>query len=86
MARAPQSTPFLLLSKARTLSLKDVFAMGDDGAHEFFCKMRWPETDGAPVCPRAQLVGSDPFQMQLSYSPAPANRVFCVFTSRVTRC
>lgn len=52
MARGPQQTPFLLLSRARTLSLKDVFAMGEDGAYDVFCKLRWPETDGAPVCPK----------------------------------
>ena len=46
------ATHFLLLSKARTLSLKAVFAMGEDGAYDTFRKMRWPESDGAPVCPR----------------------------------
>ena len=52
MARAPQSTPFALLSKARTLSVKDVYGMGEDGAYDLFRKLRWPETNGAPVCPR----------------------------------
>lgn len=52
MARAPQQTPFLLLAKARTLSLKHIFAMGEDGAYEVFCKLRWASTEGAPVCPR----------------------------------
>lgn len=46
------STPFLLLSRARTLSLKDVFGMGEDGAYQTFRKLRWPQTEGAPVCPR----------------------------------
>lgn len=52
MARKPQSTPFLLLSRARTLSLKDVFQMGEAGAYDVFCNLRWPETAGAPVCPK----------------------------------
>jgi len=47
-----QVTPFLLLSRARTLSLKDVFTMGEAGAYDTFCDLRWPETDGAPMCPR----------------------------------
>ena len=43
---------FLLSAKARTLSLKAVFRMGEDAAYQAFCEMRWPETDGEPVCPR----------------------------------
>jgi len=43
---------FLLSAKARTLSLKSVFRMGEDAAYGLFCEMRWPETDGEPVCPR----------------------------------
>lgn len=58
MARPPHSTPFLLLSRARTLSLKDVFAMGEDGAFAKFCEMRWPETNGEPVCPKCGSLGA----------------------------
>jgi len=43
---------FLLSAKARTLSLKAVFTMGEDKAYETFKQMRWPETDGDAVCPR----------------------------------
>lgn len=43
---------FLLKAKARSLSLKDVYAMGEDKASELFQKLRWPETDGTPVCPK----------------------------------
>lgn len=43
---------FLLSAKARTLSLKSVFRMGEDAAYGLFCEMRWPDTDGEPVCPR----------------------------------
>jgi transposase-like protein len=43
---------FLLSAKARTLSLKTVFRMGEDAAYEAFKAMRWNETDGEPVCPR----------------------------------
>jgi transposase-like protein len=42
---------FLLSAQARTLSLKAIFAAGEDGAYATFCKLRWPNTDGAPVCP-----------------------------------
>src|SRR3546814_10649407 len=43
---------FLLSAKARTLSLAKVFRMGEDSAYGLFCEMRWPDTDGEPVCPR----------------------------------
>ena len=35
---------FLLSAKARSLSLKTVFRMGEDAAYGLFCEMRWPET------------------------------------------
>jgi transposase-like protein len=47
---------FLLSAKARTLSLKTVFRMGEDEAYGVFCDMRWPDTDGEPVCPRCGCV------------------------------
>ena len=43
---------FLLSAKARTLSLKAVFTMGEGQAYEAFKAMRWPETDGEAICPR----------------------------------
>jgi transposase-like protein len=43
---------FLLSAKARTLSLRTVFRMSEDEAYSLFCEMRWPENDGAAVCPR----------------------------------
>lgn len=47
---------FLLSAKARTLSLKAVFRMSDDEAYATFCQLRWPETEGAAVCPRCGCV------------------------------
>jgi transposase-like protein len=43
---------FLLSAKARTLSLKTVFTMGEDKAYALFRMMRWPETEGEGICPR----------------------------------
>lgn len=42
---------FLLSAQARTLSLRSIYAAGEDAAYATFCKLRWPETDGEPVCP-----------------------------------
>src|ERR1700732_4636337 len=42
---------FLLSRPAKTLSLAQVFRMSDTEAEAKFRKVRWSETDGAPVCP-----------------------------------
>lgn len=45
------SQHFLLSRPAKTLSLANVFRMSDTEAEAMFRKVRWPETEGAPVCP-----------------------------------
>ncbi len=50
------STHFLLSTAARTLSLMAVYSMGEEKAYETFCKLRWHDTDGEPVCPRCGCV------------------------------
>lgn len=42
---------FLLSRQAKSLSIARVCAMSDADAEIAFRSMRWPETDGAPVCP-----------------------------------
>ena len=43
---------FLLSAKARSLSLRSIFAAGEEGAFKTFCELRWSATNGAPVCPK----------------------------------
>jgi transposase-like protein len=43
---------FLLSAASRTLSLKTIYTEGEEAAYRRFCSLRWPETGGAPVCPR----------------------------------
>jgi transposase-like protein len=45
----------LLSAKARTLSLREVFAMSDDQAFETFREVRWGR-DGKPACPACGVV------------------------------
>ncbi len=45
------SQHFLLSAASRTLSLRSIYKAGEDAAYQTFCEMRWPETDGEPVCP-----------------------------------
>ncbi len=46
------SSHFLLSAAARTISLRQVYAGGEEKAYEMFCRMRWADTEGKPVCPR----------------------------------
>jgi transposase-like protein len=50
---------FLLSRSAKSLSLADVFRMTDAEAETRFRLVRWPDTDGAPVCPHCG--GVDPY-------------------------
>lgn len=43
---------FLLSAAARSISLREVYAGGEEKAWGLFKQMRWPETDGKPVCPK----------------------------------
>lgn len=43
---------FLLSAAARTLSLKTIYVEGEELAYRRFCRLRWPETRGTPICPR----------------------------------
>jgi transposase-like protein len=50
--RRPQMSQHFLLSRpAKTLTLAAVFRMSDAEAEATFAKVRWPQTNGAPVCP-----------------------------------
>ena len=42
---------FLLSAAARSLSLAKVMRLSDAGVEDVFLRLRWPETDGKPVCP-----------------------------------
>ena len=42
---------FLLSPQARTLTLRQVLAVSEEEAYERFKALRWPATNGAPVCP-----------------------------------
>lgn len=50
------SQHFLLSPEAKTLSLAKVLRMSDADAEKSFRAMRWPETDGEPICPECGCV------------------------------
>jgi transposase-like protein len=58
------SQHFLLSAKAKTLTLASVFRMTDEEAEATFRKVRWPDTDGASICP--ECGGLDAYEMRRS--------------------
>jgi len=47
---------FLLSAGARSLSAAKIMRMSDDGVEDVFLRLRWPETDGKPVCPDSAIL------------------------------
>jgi hypothetical protein len=48
---SPVAQHFLLSAAARSLNPGKVMRMSDRGAENVFLRLRWPQTDGKPVCP-----------------------------------
>src|SRR5512140_787697 len=46
------SQHFLLSRAAKTLTLAQVMRLDNSEAEKLFARIRWQETNGAPVCPR----------------------------------
>ncbi len=42
---------YLLSSKSKTKSLKDIFHLSDEEAFDIFKQIRWADNNGEPVCP-----------------------------------
>jgi transposase-like protein len=48
------SQHFLLSRVAKTLTLAHVMRLSHEEAEALFARIRWPDTNGAPVCPKCQ--------------------------------
>jgi len=53
---------FLLSKAAKTLSLASVFRMSDGEAEATFKAVRWPDTQGEPVCPKCGALDAYAFR------------------------
>lgn len=74
---------FLLSAKARTISLKTVFQMGEDAAYQTFKEMRWPETNGDPVCPECGCLDSYNITTRKRFKCAACYRQFSVTSGTI---
>jgi transposase-like protein len=74
---------FLLSAAARTLSLKAIFRQGEDAAYRRFCRLRWPETAGAPICPVCGCLEAYELAARRRFKCAACHRQFSVTSGTI---
>jgi transposase-like protein len=58
------------------LSLVDLCDLSEDGAHRMLCAMRWPDTDGAPICPRCSYAAVYTYRCRQLFKCKACHRQF----------
>lgn len=74
---------FLLSAAARTLSLKEIFREGEEAAYRRFRRLRWPETDGSPVCPICGCLDAFELGARRWFKCAACHRQFSVTSGTI---
>jgi transposase-like protein len=74
---------FLLSAAARTLSLRSIYAEGEQAAYRRFCALRWPETDGRPVCPACGCLDVYDLRTRQRFKCAACHRQFSVTSGTI---
>ncbi len=74
---------FLLSAESRTLSLKGIYQAGEAAAYETFRKLRWPATQGAPVCPRCGCLDHYEISTRRKFKCAACHAQFSVTSGTI---
>lgn len=74
---------FLLSAAARTLSLKAIFSEGEEAAYRRFRKLRWPETNGGPICPVCGCIEAYGLSSRRRFKCAACHRQFSVTSGTI---
>lgn len=74
---------FLLSAAARTLSLKAIYSEGEEAAYRRFCRLRWPEADGAPVYPLCGCLDIYELATRRRFKCAACHRQFSVTSGTI---
>ena len=61
---------------ARTLSLVAVCDLPEGAAHKMLCAMRWPDTDGAPICPNCNCAAVYTYRCRRVFKCKACHRQF----------
>lgn len=74
---------FLLSAKARTLSLARVMRLSDEEAFAVFREVRWPQTEGKPICPRCGSVEAYEYTTRRIFKCKGCGAQFSVTTNTI---
>ena len=74
---------FLLTAAARTLSLKAIFRMSDDQAHDTFTAIRFADNGGAAFCPRCQCTAVYTYAARRIWKCKACNHQFSVTSGTI---
>ena len=74
---------FLLSAKARTLSLKSIFCMTDDQAHNTFTAIRFADNGGAAFCPRCECTAVYTYAARRIWKCKACNHQFSVTSGTI---
>ena len=77
------SSHFLLSAKARTISLKSLFSMTDDQAHEAFVAIRFADNGGAAFCPRCECTACYAYTARRIWKCKACNHQFSVTSGTI---
>jgi len=72
-----------LLTAARSLSLKSIFRMSDDQAHETFTAIRFADNGGAAFCPRCQCTAVYTYAARRIWKCKACNHQFSVTSGTI---
>lgn len=74
---------FLLSAAARTLSLKDIYKGGEDVARDTFARLRWPQTNGEPVCPHCGSLDAQPIPSRRRFTCRDCRKQYSVTSGTI---
>ncbi|MFD0916887.1 IS1595 family transposase [Pseudahrensia aquimaris] len=74
---------FRLSAASRTLSLKEIYKGGEEKAKAMFRKLRWPETDGEPVCPVCDHTICKPVKNRPTFRCTACNKQFSITSGTI---
>lgn len=63
--------------------MRSIFADGEEGAYETFKAMRWPETEGEPVCPHCGCVDAYEISTRRKFKCVACHRQYSVTSGTI---
>jgi hypothetical protein len=77
---------FITSAAARTLWLVDLCDLSEDAAHKMLCEVRWPDTDGAPICPNCSCAAVYFYRCRRVFKCKACHRQFSATSGTLLAC